>query len=407
VREGPAVVLHAVHFNGNLRTRESILWDEMIQRPGEPFSRKRMLADQRRLRNLGLFQEVRFRPLGLKERAERVVLSVDLEEKKPYFLEAGLGYETRRGAYINGKLGDRNALGLNLLADTSAEVSEIGYRWEAHLRSPALLRSKVKAAVGVFGEEKAEFNQQFGTRSLGGSLSFARQWTRKYGAELALRAEEREQFAIDGDSDEADQESRRRFLVLSPALRMDTRDDILRPRKGLYARGSVDMSKGVEGTLDDFFKYHLDCRGYWSPLGRLTLAGMLRVAYIDVYGQTTEVASDQLLFLGGTSTVRGYKENLLEFDADGNPLGGRLSQVGSIEARFDAGYSIEISAFCDLGRISETQDVIEAGDVRTAVGMGLRYMTPIGPVGLLYGHKLDPRENESDGRVHFSFGYTF
>ena len=44
---------------------------------------------------------------------------------------------------------------------------------------------------------------------------------------------------------------------------------------------------------------------------------------------------------------------------------------------------------------------------RSSVGLGLRYITPIGPMGLLYGHKLDREEGESAGRFHLSIGYSF
>ena len=53
--------------------------------------------------------------------------------------------------------------------------------------------------------------------------------------------------------------------------------------------------------------------------------------------------------------------------------------------------------------------MVDAGDdsFRTSVGMGLRYITPIGPIGLLYGQKIDPRPGETSGQFHFSIGYTF
>jgi outer membrane protein insertion porin family len=44
---------------------------------------------------------------------------------------------------------------------------------------------------------------------------------------------------------------------------------------------------------------------------------------------------------------------------------------------------------------------------RSSVGIGLRYVTPIGPMGLLYGYKLNRKEGESPGKFHFSIGYTF
>ena len=53
-------------------------------------------------------------------------------------------------------------------------------------------------------------------------------------------------------------------------------------------------------------------------------------------------------------------------------------------------------------------EVDEGSDrFRASVGLGLRYITPIGPMGLLYGHKLDREEGDSAGRFHLSIGYSF
>ena len=61
----------------------------------------------------------------------------------------------------------------------------------------------------------------------------------------------------------------------------------------------------------------------------------------------------------------------------------------------------------DIGSVQQT--LVEGGSdrFRPSVGLGLRYITPIGPMGLLYGHKLDREEGESAGRFHLSIGYSF
>jgi outer membrane protein insertion porin family len=79
-----------------------------------------------------------------------------------------------------------------------------------------------------------------------------------------------------------------------------------------------------------------------------------------------------------------------------------------LEARLDLGLNLELAAFYDVGRLTDTLgDDDVSDDVRASAGLGLRYITPIGPIGLLYGRKLDPEEGESRGRLHFSVGYTF
>ena len=131
------------------------------------------------------------------------------------------------------------------------------------------------------------------------------------------------------------------------------------------------------------------------------------MGYIDPLGDVEDVPDDQLFFLGGTADVRGFKENLLLFDAFDDPVGGRLATVGSLEARIDLGGNLELTAFADAGRVKNTEIPVKDDDWRASVGLGFRYVTPIGPVGFLYGFKIDPREDESSGRLHFSIGYTF
>ena len=85
-----------------------------------------------------------------------------------------------------------------------------------------------------------------------------------------------------------------------------------------------------------------------------------------------------------------------------------LMAMGSVEARIDLGASFELALFYDIGRISDTFGAShDTAGWRSTTGAGIRYITPVGPIGFLYGFKLDPREDESSGRLHFSIGYTF
>jgi outer membrane protein insertion porin family len=88
-------------------------------------------------------------------------------------------------------------------------------------------------------------------------------------------------------------------------------------------------------------------------------------------------------------------------------VGGKKAMVGSLEARIDLGLNLELTTFFDIGSVQ--QALVEGGSdrFRSSVGLGLRYITPIGPMGLLYGHKLDREEGESAGRFHLSIGYSF
>jgi outer membrane protein insertion porin family len=78
-----------------------------------------------------------------------------------------------------------------------------------------------------------------------------------------------------------------------------------------------------------------------------------------------------------------------------------------MEARIEVSHDWETALFYDTGAVKRA--LVDAGSdiFRSSVGIGLRYITPIGPMGLLYGYKLHPKEGESPGRFLFSLGYTF
>jgi len=131
------------------------------------------------------------------------------------------------------------------------------------------------------------------------------------------------------------------------------------------------------------------------------------VGYIQNFADDSNLPDDQLFFLGGIADVRGFDENELLVDGSKDPVGGKTQILGSIEARIDLGMNFEIPLFIDAGSVRETGVPGSHEDFKYSIGAGIRYMTPVGPVGLLYGYKLNPEEGEDTGRIHFSIGYTF
>lgn len=407
VDPGHPVKLGDVFITGNLRTAETVIRRELAVTPQTPLSLQALYDGQRRLRDLDIFHGVGFRTFGLKEKDETVNLFVTVEEKKPYYVEVGAGYESDRGFFGRAKVGDRNLFGWNKDLWASGEISQTGYRVESRLTEPRFFRTRTLANIGVFHEELTEFNQPFGTRTSGGSLGFARDWGAHLSTGLNFRLERRDRFGFESSlSDPAETETRTIF-VTTPLIRYDSRDSFVRPTTGLFSSLGVDVSKGIQNRLDDFVRYLFDIRYYHSPIEGLTLAGLARVGQVMPYSNGDQVPEDQLFFLGGIRDVRGFKENLLRVDSAGNPVGGKTALVGSLEARIDLGMNWELTTFFDVGRVKEPLLAEGADRFRSSVGIGLRYLTPIGPMGLLYGHKLDREAGESAGRVHLSIGYSF
>jgi len=411
VTEGPFVKMGNIHAVGNFRTSDSIILEEMELEKDMPFSMIKMLESQRNIKNINAFETARTLPIGLKEKADRVHLMVEVEEKKPYSVQVGLGYDTSRHLYFNTRAGDQNLLGLNKEAWISLEVSEIGQKGETGIFEPRFLGTHIMSSFTIFGEKREEFNQDFGTISQGTVLSFSKKLPYDLTAGLAFSLERKEQFLRDERlllPEEEEEYEPRTILVTTPSIAYDAVDSFFRPQKGIHSSLQADISSGLENSLDDFIKYQYEIKLYYTFFQRLTFALRGHAGHIIPFNKESNIPNDQLFYLGGLTDVRGYNENMLRFDGEGKALGGRTSLSGSIEARFDAGFNIEIAPFFDTGSIRNTITNEGSDEFRSSVGIGLRYLFPYLPVGVQYGHKLNRKKHLEDaGRFYVTIGYIF
>lgn len=394
-------------FSGNFRTKKKILERELVMKTGDPFSLKKMLDGQKNIRSMNNFRSVGVNPVGLKERAETIHLFTEVNEKKPFYFEVTGGYASEKGLYTSSTIGDRNFLGSNKDLKVKGEVGKTGYKGESRIFEPRFLGTRISSDFGVYVERSEPFNQKFGTKSLGTDLQFSRKWKKYIRLGLGFNLEDREQYSRDNKVDKDDVFDPRTILVVTPSVSFDSRDNFLNPKKGVFCLFEVDVSKGIEDSLDDFLKSRFDLRGYVTPLNRLTLAGRSNVGKIYPYRSNSKVPDDRLFYLGGTTTVRGFDENQLLIDYDNDAVGGKLMALGNAEARIDLGLNFELSFFLDAGYLDNTPGDERSNKVRYSTGIGFRYVTPVGAVGFVYGHKLNPESYENAGEFHFSIGYTF
>jgi outer membrane protein insertion porin family len=410
IDEGPYVRIGDLFVRGNFRTNRKVVLDRVEVREGKSFSLRNILEETRKVSRIQAFENTRLQLIGLDEKSEEVDVVWNVEERKPYLFEIGGGYDTAREFYALGRLEDRNLFGRNKSIWIDGEYSRISYLGEAGITDPDFFRSGISASGSFFAEKQEKKNHSFGIRRFGSSVNFQKSMRTLFEGGVAFRYEGRKQFRLDSEPilpEEQEQYEPRTLFTVTPSLQYASVDSYVRPKKGWVARGSLDASKGLDNTLDDFIRYRLEARYYLTPVNRITLALRARWGFIYSYASENDVADDQLFYLGGLGDVRGFEENMLRVDADGDAVGGREEFLGNMEVRYDLGASFEVSVFLDLGGIRDTETDIGNDDFRASMGIGLNYITPVGPVSLMYGHKLNRKEGESSGRIHFSIGYTF
>jgi len=413
VNKGKKVQVGHVYFHGNFKTHRKELNDVLSINQGDRFSLSKTLKAQQNLRDMKIFNSVKLTPLGLKEKNDEIHLFVEVEEKKPFFLELGGGYKTEKGAFGHLKFGDKNLFGRNKSSWIRFEQSEVGYHGEFNIHDPNLLGEKIDTGFAYYIERLKEFNKSYGTQTYGWSLSLNRGWFKNFRTDINFRYERRRKFLRDFMQDNyefdlsAEALQPRSLIVTTPSILYDSRDSFIRPKKGIYASYAMDISKGMTNSLDNFIKYYLEIRGYHALTEDLNFAMTGRYETIQAYGALEKIPEDQLLYLGGLTNVRGYKENMFMFDNHELPVGGETILSGSIEARCALGFNFEIFLFFDAGQLVDLRKELPIKKYRSSIGAGLRYHTPIGPFGLMYGLKNHVYGNEDRGRIHFAVGYSF
>jgi outer membrane protein insertion porin family len=81
--------------------------------------------------------------------------------------------------------------------------------------------------------------------------------------------------------------------------------------------------------------------------------------------------------------------------------------VANAELRIRLPRAFGAVLFVDSGNVWQRHQDLRWTDLKTTVGSGIRYTTPVGPLRLDYGHKLNWQQGEARGAFHFTLGHAF
>ena len=317
------------------------------------------------------------------------------------------------------------------------------YRVLGTLRTPRLLGSANDLVVTGFLEQglRSSFNfTRRGARAeLARRVSRAVSFSGRYVIERAKLFEERldpeDKPLIDRLFPQV------RLSTVSAALIRDTRDDVLAPTRGALFGWDNDLALRAIGSevgfaktfAQGFFYHRLPGRRatVFAFGGRLGLArGFEReVPRLDEDGNpvldpdgnpavdvVTDLPASERFFAGGDTSVRGYALDRLgtpeTIDRNGFPLGGHAVIVLNAELRVPLVGGLGAVGFMDAGNVFSRVSDFDFGQVKPTAGFGFRYLSPIGPLRVDLGFKLDRTrlptgEQERLTELHISLGQAF
>ncbi|WP_123752427.1 autotransporter assembly complex family protein [Pseudomonas putida] len=388
---GPRYQLGKVRFEGDAPFDESLLQRMVPFKQGTPYDSELIAELNNALQSSGYFEGVRVDAAPTAAVAQSIPVEVQLQTRKPRTMGLGLGFSTDVGP--RGKANwtrhwvNPQGHSYGLETELSAPRQNVGLWYDIPLDPP--LTDKLRFAGGYQNEEIA------GTDSLSKLLTVGPEWHSKLpsGWQRVVSLKwQREEYRLGDDSGLS--------TLLMPGvsysyLRSDNRID---PHNGYRLQFDAQVAK--EGLLSDTNLLH----------GNVLLKGLTTVAQnhrflgrVQFGGSATNgyksVPPSLRFFAGGDQSVRGYDyQTLSPKNADGDRIGGRYLVAASAEYQYSIAEKWRLATFVDQGNSFNS---LELPSLKTGVGFGVRWVSPVGPLRLDLAKALD---DDGGIRLHFSMG---
>jgi translocation and assembly module TamA len=366
---------------------------------------------RQRLLNLQVFNSVAVTEADTLDVNGQIPIDVAVSERKRRYFGIGASYSTTDGLGLEGYWGNRNLFGhaekllftgsISRIGESS-DYSQLDYNASIMFEKPGVLGppSKFFTTLAAVSEHPDAYDRQ----AVGGEIGISYDLTKKQTVSASAKVEYSEisnAFGVIGTND---------YLIVSTPLQYvyDNRDSKLDPKKGwralVFSEPSYDTINGTswlklrgEGSIYQA----LDANGKYVAALRVATGSILGV------GNVVDIPPDRRFYAGGGGSVRGYAyQGVGPKDARGQPTGGLSYAEASVEMRIGVTDTIGIVPFVDAGTVSQ-QNYLESADVKFGAGLGLRYLTPFGPLRLDAAVPLNPDPGDPDFAIYAGIGQAF
>jgi outer membrane protein insertion porin family len=417
-----------VIVQGNVDTRDLAIRRELPFEPGDPLDVEKLLEGQARLYRTGLFRSAGVEASEAEDGAVRDVV-VRVVERPAGILDWGGGYNTRDGFGTFAEVGYKNLWGMARHVSLRGQVSLLPkdfvpdqYLARLGYQAPYVGGTKWRYTGNLLGERSNRDVDKFSLERVDLLNGIDRElWPKVLGG-IEADVEHANVFDVEPDAVlSSDDEGVLTTVALGPFLIYDGRDNVFNPRSGVI--DSMRWRYALPGVSTvHFLKVNLQHTQLVSLFENVLFLYSARVGWARALdGGDRQVPIRERFFLGGRTTVRGFSENTISPEGeDGDETGGDLAINLNVELQVPLIYGFGAAFFVDGGGVylqncdrdcREEKNLSDAAfsidNFRRAAGFGLRYNTPVGPIALDYGIKLDRKAGESFGEFHFSIGSAF
>jgi outer membrane protein insertion porin family/translocation and assembly module TamA len=417
-----------ISVQGAQKVKEEAIRHKITIHEGELYNAKEIAENTDAIYDLGMFQAVTPQLVNLDVPDTPLDIAFDVRERAPRTVQIAAGFSTVERFRLQVGWTHRNLFHGAENLSLWAKVSSIEQSFDASLAFPYALFPRTSFTQTVFvhnehlintdplGITDSLFNFEdpqpnFDLLSVGAESWLGYQFSRQLLGSGGLNFSRNDFYNVDRaalSGQDAIIAEDNLLLIQFAEIVWNTSNSPLNPTRGWLLRGRVEHSTTALLSDVSFAKLLVEGRYYRRVWWRMILALRLVVGGIQPYGDSTDVPFNVRFFAGGPGSVRGFALNRLgPVDNNGDPLGGKSLVEGSMELRFPIFGALGGALFVDLGNVFVDAFTYHLNDLRYAIGPGLRYNTPIGPVRVDYGIIVNRRSGEDFGRLEFSIGQAF
>jgi outer membrane protein insertion porin family len=441
VEEGRKYRIGHINIHGNYVTKDAVVRRAIDLMPGDLWNDDDIDESKRQIQRTGLFKNEPMRPIRLvprfpADRPDEADLRVDLEEDSTGTLNFQVGYSSADGVFIQAGFGERNFNAQGFLAGLftgdftrdwrgAGQSLNMGLQWARDTTSadvswtnPHVMDGPYALTLGysyissrrrAWEERRSVPTISVGRYFLNNDLRLNLSYTY-----TGLRVLDPES---DAPNDAIFGEGNYHQNVVTLGQSYDRLDNPRMPTEGFLLSASESFATDPLAQSSEWWSYTL--RGdHFLPLVEGEQGGVTyfhlnaRFSQIKALGDSETVPFYQRYFGGGPSPRhRGFESDRLsptEINVFGNEAytGGTTDALISAEISVpvqDDNQGIRLALFTDWGNVWGAGEPMSLGDLRTAVGFGVRFPIMI-PVALDFAWLLDARTGEANSQIQFTLG---
>jgi outer membrane protein insertion porin family len=415
------VYVRRINITGNNKTRDEVVRREMRQLESSWFDSQRLKLSQDRINRLGYFTDVKVNTVPVEGTNDEVDVDVDVTEKPTGAITLGAGFSSTDKVVLSAGISQDNVFGSGTSLSVNVNTAKTYRTLTVTQVDPYFTVDGIKRITDVYYRTYEPLlyssTSSFQIISVGADLKFGIPFSEADTVFFGVGLEQN-RLNLDSTTPQSYKDYVSDFgrvvnnVPLTVGWSRDTRDSALVPSRGYFTQANAEVGTPAGDT--QYYKADLQTQYYYSFARGFVLGLNLQAGYgKGLAGKPFPIFKNY--FAGGIGSVRGYEPSSLgpRDGTTGDPIGGSKMLVGNIELTFPlpgTGYdrTLRVFTFLDGGNVwGDLGNSVGANGLRYGYGLGLAWISPIGPLKISLGFPLLKHEGDQYQKFQFQIGTAF